>query len=133
MSLNDLWGHTLFNERFESLKGYYLLKYLWRFIKECGGKKSHRDFLWDIEETRIKVVHKNVSQGCKLIKRLKHFFKILQTLHTIKGGLMRPSFNVIHYLMKNLHLHIQRANRKPSPSILVGIKMRSMHIIWGKH
>ena len=84
-------------------------------------------------ETRIKVVHKNVSQGWRLIK-IGSFLKIAQPLHNIKVATW--DFNIILNLMKNLSLvstsKEQIGNCRPPP-FLVGIGLRSTHTIWGKH
>ena len=39
-------------------------------------RRIKREMERNAEKTRTKVVHKNVSQGCSLIKRLEHNIKL---------------------------------------------------------
>ena len=55
-------------------------------MPQRGGKGCQLTFGSKMK-TRTKVVHKNVSQGCNLIKRLKFFLKIAQPPHNIKVAL----------------------------------------------
>ena len=84
--------------------------------------------IWVWRKTRTKVVHKNVSQGCNLIKRFE-YFKIAQTLHTIKVATWNLA--LISYLILICVWTSKEQIGNLPPSLLVGIGLTSAHTMWG--